>query len=170
MKRITPCLWFDSNAEEAAKFYTSVFNAAPGKGGSSKITNISHYGESGSKASGRPKGSVMTVLFELHGQEYMALNGGPMFKFSEAISLMIMCENQQEIDYYWNALGSAGGGEDSVCGWLKDKFGLSWQIAPTAMNEMMEKGTPQQQERMMSALMGMKKLDVAALQKAYEGK
>jgi predicted 3-demethylubiquinone-9 3-methyltransferase (glyoxalase superfamily) len=170
MKRITPCLWFDSNAEEAAKFYTSIFNDAPGKKGASKITNISHYGESGSKASGRPKGSVMTVLFELQGQEYMALNGGPMFKFSEAISLMVMCESQEEIDYYWKALGGAGGGEDSVCGWLKDKFGLSWQIAPTAMNEMMQNGDPKQQERMMSALMGMKKLDIAALQKAYEGK
>jgi predicted 3-demethylubiquinone-9 3-methyltransferase (glyoxalase superfamily) len=112
----------------------------------------------------------MTVMFELNGQEFMALNGGPAFKFTEAVSLMIMCEDQAEIDYFWKSLGTAGGGEDSMCGWVKDKFGLSWQIVPHAWNDMMEKGSAQQKDRMMNALMGMKKLDVAALQKAYDGK
>jgi predicted 3-demethylubiquinone-9 3-methyltransferase (glyoxalase superfamily) len=164
MKRITPCLWFDSNAEEAAKLYTSIFK-------NSRITTVSHYGESGSQASGQPKGSVMTVMFELQGQEFMALNGGPMFKFSEAVSLMVMCEDQKEIDYYWNALaGPASGGQESMCGWLKDKYGFSWQIVPTAMNDMMAKGDAEQLDRVMKAVIGMKKLEIAAMQRAFEEK
>ena len=110
------------------------------------------------------------MLFELQGQEFMALNGGPMFKFNEAVSLMIMCEDQQEIDYYWKALGTAGGGEDSMCGWVKDKFGLSWQVVPAALNDVMKSRDQKQQERVMSAIMGMKKLDLATLKRAYEGK
>jgi len=163
MKHITPCLWFDNNAEEAVKFYTSVFPK-------SKIKNTTHYGEAASKASGQPKGSVLTILFELLGQEIMALNGGPIFKFTEAISLMVMCETQQEIDQIWNALAGPGsGGQESQCGWLKDKYGLSWQIVPAAFMEMM-KGDPAKFERAMSAMLTMIKFDIATLQRAYDGK
>ena len=121
MQKITPCLWFDSQAEEAANFYVSIFK-------NSKIGNITRYGEAGAKVSGRPKGSVMTVTFEIEGQDFMALNGGPHFKFSEAISFMVNCETQEEIDEMWEKLSD--GGEKGQCGWLKDKYGLSWQIAP----------------------------------------
>lgn len=166
MKHITPCLWFDSNAEEAVQFYTSIFKS---ERGGSKIKDIAHYGESAAKMSGRPKGSVMTVMFELQGQEFMALNGGPMFKFTEAVSFMVNCENQEEVDRYWEALSGPGsGGEEGPCGWLKDKFGLSWQIVPTALNEMMQDKDPKKSERVMKALLQMKKLDIQALKHAYE--
>jgi predicted 3-demethylubiquinone-9 3-methyltransferase (glyoxalase superfamily) len=161
MKHITPCLWFDSNAEEAAKFYTSIFK-------NSKIKNIACYGESGSLASHQPKGSVMTVLFELQGQEFMGLNGGPLFKFSEAVSFMVYCENQEEIDRYWKALSE--GGEEGPCGWLRDKFGLSWQIVHTDLYEMMQDKDAAKGERVMKAILGMRKLDVQQLRQAYEGR
>ncbi|TMQ58137.1 MAG: VOC family protein [Candidatus Eisenbacteria bacterium] len=158
MKAINPCLWFDSQAEEAARFYTSIFKK-------SKIGTITRYGESASKAGGRPKGSVMTVTFQLDGQEFMALNGGPIFKFSEAISLMLNCDTQEEIDYFWQKLSE--GGEQRPCGWLKDKYGLSWQIVPAIMGEWMKDNT--RYERVMDALLKMKKLDIKVLKQAYEG-
>ena len=161
MKRITPCLWFDSNAEEAALFYTSIFQ-------NSKIKNIAYYGESGSLASHQPKGSVMTVLFELQGQEFMGLNGGPLFRFSEAVSLMVYCESQEEVDRYWKALSEDG--EEGPCGWLRDKFGLSWQIVHTDLYEMMQDKDAAKGERVMKAILGMKKLDVRQLRQAYEGR
>src|SRR6266850_958741 len=129
MKAINPCLWFDNQAEEAARFYTSIFK-------NSKIGTITHYGDAGAGASGRPKGSVMTMAFQLDGQEFIGLNGGPHFKFSEAISFMVNCETQKEIDDFWARLSE--GGEEGPCGWLKDKYGLSWQIVPAALGEMMK--------------------------------
>jgi predicted 3-demethylubiquinone-9 3-methyltransferase (glyoxalase superfamily) len=161
MSKITPCLWFDDNAEEAVKFYTSIFK-------NSKIGSISRYGDAAAKAAGRPKGSVLTIMFQLNGQDYMALNGGPIFKFSEAVSLMVNCENQDELDYYWNKLSEGGDPRSQQCGWLKDKFGLSWQIVPAKMAEWAK--DPARFERVMAALLPMKKLDIGALQKAYDGK
>ncbi len=158
MKSITPCLWFDNQAEEAARFYTSIFE-------NSKIGSIAHYGEAGAAASGRPKGSIMTVTFKLDGQEFMALNGGPHFKFTEAISLMVNCETQKEIDNFWEKLSE--GGEPGPCGWLKDKYGLSWQIVPTVLGEMMQDKDARRSGRVMEALLKMKKLDIKALKEAY---
>jgi predicted 3-demethylubiquinone-9 3-methyltransferase (glyoxalase superfamily) len=160
MKGISPCLWFDGQAEEAARFYTSIFK-------NSKIGNLTRYGDSAAAASGRPKGSVMTVTFKLDGQDFMALNGGPEFKFTEAISFMVKCESQDEIDHFWAKLSE--GGHPNVCGWLKDKFGLSWQIVPAALEAMMEDKDPKKAERVMSALMQMKKLDIKILKEAFEG-
>ena len=156
MQKITPCLWFDGNAEEAANFYASVFKNA-------KIGKISRYGDSGPG----PKGSVLTVSFELEGLEFTALNGGPKYKFTEAISLHVDCKSQEEVDYYWDKLSE--GGEIIQCGWLKDKFGLSWQIVPTALIEMLNDSDPAKASRVMQAMMQMKKLDIAELQKAYAG-
>ncbi len=158
MKSITPCLWFDHQAEDAARFYTSVFP-------NSKIGNIARYGEAGAAASGRPRGSVMTVTFQLDGQEFVALNGGPHFKFTEAISLMVNCETQKEIDDFWEKLSE--GGEPGPCGWLKDKYGLSWQIVPVVLGEMMQDKDARKSERVMEALLKMKKLDIKALKEAY---
>jgi predicted 3-demethylubiquinone-9 3-methyltransferase (glyoxalase superfamily) len=149
MQKITPFLWFDNNAEEAAQFYTSVFK-------NSRILNVSRD----------PKGSVMVVSFQLEGQQFTALNGGPQFKFSEAFSFVVNCENQAEIDHYWNKL-TTGGGQESQCGWLKDKFGFSWQIVPTALGNLMS--DPKKANRVMQALLQMKKLDIAALEEAAEG-
>lgn len=160
MKAINPCLWFDNQAEEAARFYTSIFK-------DSKIGTITRYGDSAAAAAGRPKGSVMTVTFKLDGQEFMALNGGPIFKFSEAISLMVNCESQEEIDHFWTKLSE--GGEEGPCGWLKDKFGLSWQIVPAIMAEWMKDRDTTRSERVMEGLLKMKKLDIKALKQAYEG-
>jgi len=160
MKAINPCLWFDNQAEEAARFYASIFK-------DSKIGTITRYGDSAAAAAGRPKGSVMTVTFKLDGQEFMALNGGPIFKFSEAISLMVNCESQEEIDHFWTKLSE--GGEEGPCGWLKDKFGLSWQIVPAIMAEWMKDRDTTRSERVMEALLKMKKLDIKALKQAYEG-
>jgi len=160
MKAINPCLWFDNQAEEAARFYTSIFK-------DSKIGTITRYGDSAAAAAGRPKGSVMTVTFKLDGQEFMALNGGPIFKFSEAISLMVNCETQEEIDHFWTKLSE--GGEEGPCGWLKDKFGLSWQIVPAIMAEWMKDRDTTRSERVMEGLLKMKKLDIKALKQAYEG-
>jgi predicted 3-demethylubiquinone-9 3-methyltransferase (glyoxalase superfamily) len=159
MQRITPFLWFDDQAEEAAKFYVSVFK-------NSKITGTSHY--TGEEPSGQ-KGSVMTVSFELDGQEFVALNGGPRFKFTEAVSFVVNCETQEEIDYYWEKL-TADGGEEVQCGWLTDKFGLSWQVVPAKIREWMEDKDPARSQRVMHAVMEMKKLDMAAMQRAYDGK
>ena len=157
MKRITPFLWFDGQAEEAANFYVSVFK-------NSKLKQVTHY--TGEEPVGR-KGSVMTVWFELDGEEFVALNGGPHFKFTEAISFVINCETQTEIDYYWEKLTS-GGGEEVQCGWLTDKYGLSWQVVPTKFFDEWVKDSAGLQ-RVMEALMQMKKLDLATLQKAFEG-
>jgi len=161
MQRITPCLWFDSQAEEAAKFYTSIFK-------NSKIEGMTHYDEESSKAAGRPKGSVLTVDFQLEGQSFMALNGGPVFKFTEAVSFVINCENQEEIDYFWEKL--TAGGREVECGWLKDRFGLSWQVVPTVMIEMLKNPDAQKSQRAMAAMLKMKKLDIPALERAYQGK
>jgi predicted 3-demethylubiquinone-9 3-methyltransferase (glyoxalase superfamily) len=156
LQKITPCLWFDGNAEEAANFYASVFKNA-------KIGKISRNGDSGPG----PKGSVLTVSFELEGLEFTALNGGPKYKFTEAISLQVDCKSQEEVDYYWDKLSE--GGEIIQCGWLKDKFGLSWQIVPTALIEMLNDSDPAKASRVMQAMMQMKKLDITELQKAYAG-
>src|SRR6266576_5487640 len=156
MQKITPFLWFDNKAEEAANFYTSVFK-------NSKILNVSRYGDAGPG----PKGAVMVVNFQLEGQQFTALNGGPQFKFSEAFSFVVNCETQKEIDEYWNKLTS-GGGKESECGWLKDKFGFSWQIVPTALGKLMS--DPQKANRVMQALLQMKKLDIAKLEAAGAGK
>ncbi|HLQ59286.1 MAG TPA: VOC family protein [Gemmatimonadales bacterium] len=158
MQKITPFLWFDNNAEEAAQFYTSVFK-------NSRILSVSRYGDAGPG----PKGSVMVVSFQLEGQQFTALNGGPPFKFSEAFSFVVSCENQQEIDYYWNKLTS-GGGQESQCGWLKDKFGFSWQIVPTALGKLMSDKDATKASRVMQALLQMKKLEIATLEEAAEGR
>jgi predicted 3-demethylubiquinone-9 3-methyltransferase (glyoxalase superfamily) len=160
IQKITPFLWFDDNAEEAAKFYTSIFKK-------SKIIDITHYGESAAEASGRPKGTVMTVRFELEGQRFMALNGGPIFKFSQAISFLVSCETRQEVDDLWKKLSE--GGEVEQCGWLKDKFGVSWQIVPSVLGEMMQDKDAEKSEKVMKALIQMKKIDIQSLQKAYAG-
>ena len=157
MQRITPFLWFDNQAEEAAKFHVSVFK-------NSKVNGMTHY--TGEDPSGK-KGSVMTVDFELDGQDFVALNGGPRFKFTEAVSFVINCETQEEIDYYWEKL-TAGGGEEVQCGWLTDKYGLSWQVVPTKLFDWAKDAAGFQ--RVMHELMPMKKLDLATLQRAYEGK
>lgn len=156
MPTITPCLWFDTEGEAAATFYASVFP-------NSRITEVARYGEAGP----RPAGTVMTVAFELDGQPFVALNGGPEFTFDEAISFQISCQDQGEVDHYWNALGE--GGEEGQCGWLKDRFGVSWQIVPTALPELIGDPDPQKSERVMEAMLGMKKLDIAALRAAYDG-
>ena len=163
MKKFTTCLWFDGNGEEAANFYTSIFK-------NSKITGITHYGQAGSKASGKPEGSVMTVTFQLDGQEFMALNGGPEFKFSEAVSFVVNCENQEEIDYYWEKLSEGGDEKAQMCGWLKDKYGLSWQIVPVVLGEMLKEKDAEKSEKVISALIKMKKLDIETLKKYYMGK
>ena len=155
MQKITTFLWFDNQAEEAANFYTSIFK-------NSKILNISHYGEG---SSGKP-GTAMIVTFQIEGQEFMALNGGPQFQFSEAISLYVNCEDQDEVDMYWEKLSD--GGEKGPCGWLKDKFGMSWQIVPTALSELMSDPDPVKAQRVTQAMLQMGKLDIAALRRATE--
>ncbi|WNM64228.1 VOC family protein [Candidatus Nitrospira neomarina] len=159
MQKITPCLWFDHQAEEAVKFYVSIFK-------NTKIGDITHYEEEGAKVSGRPKGSVMTITFQLDGQEFLALNGGPHFTFTEAISFIINCASQEEVNELWEKLSE--GGEKGQCGWLKDKYGLSWKIVPTVLSEMMQSHDSKQNNRVMSSLLQMKKLDIKRLQEAYE--
>ncbi len=156
MQKITPFLWFDNQAEEAVNFYVSVFK-------NSKVGTITRYGDSGPG----PKGSVMTIAFELDGQNFTALNGGPHFKFTEAISLVVNCADQEEVDYFWEKL-TADGGQEVQCGWLKDKYGLSWQVVPKILPELLQSGDPKKSERVMKALMQMKKLDVAKLKEAAE--
>jgi predicted 3-demethylubiquinone-9 3-methyltransferase (glyoxalase superfamily) len=159
--KITPCLWFDHEAEDAARFYTSVFK-------NSKITAISRYGEAGKDVHGRPPGSVMTVAFELDGQPFTALNGGPVFKFNEAISLQVECATQEEVDDYWEKLSHGSDPNAQMCGWLKDKHGLSWQIVPKIMAELFKEPGPAS-DRAMTAMLEMKKLDIEGLQRAFGG-
>jgi len=158
--KVTPFLWFDTQAEEAAIFYSAIFK-------NSRINKLTRYGEAGHDTHGMTAGSVMTVAFELNGQSFVALNGGPCFKFNEAISFQITCETQDEIDYFWRALSD--GGEESRCGWLKDKFGLSWQVVPAILPRLLMGEDKAKCERAMAALMQMKKLDIAALQRAHAG-
>lgn len=156
MQKIIPCLWFDDQAEEAMRFYVSVFK-------NSQVGDISYYGEAGPGEAGK----VLTVTFTIDGQEFMGLNGGPEFKFSEAVSFVINCEDQAEVDYYWAKLTE--GGEESMCGWLKDKYGVSWQIVPTVLDQLLSSGDGERTDRTMQALLHMRKLDIAALQRAYDG-
>jgi predicted 3-demethylubiquinone-9 3-methyltransferase (glyoxalase superfamily) len=155
-RKITPSLWFDTEAEEAADFYTSVFE-------NSRIISVARYNDAGP----RPAGSVMVVEFELDGQRFIAINGGPQFKFSEAVSFQLSCETQDEVDYFWERLSD--GGEEGQCGWLKDRFGLSWQVTPTGMGELFGSSDPERARRATQAMLGMKKLDIAALRSAAEG-
>jgi predicted 3-demethylubiquinone-9 3-methyltransferase (glyoxalase superfamily) len=163
MQRITSCLWYDDNAEEAVHFYTSFFK-------NSKIKTVTRYGEAGREIHGKPPGTVLTVAFELDAQEFTALNGGPMFKFNEAISLMVNCANQEEIDYYWEKLTEGADTRAQQCGWLKDKFGLSWQVVPTVLPKLLNDPDPKKSERVMAAVLQMKKIDIARLKEAYEGR
>jgi predicted 3-demethylubiquinone-9 3-methyltransferase (glyoxalase superfamily) len=156
MPQITPNLWFDTESQEAAEFYVSVFP-------NSEIKNVTHYGEAGP----REAGLVLTVEFALDGQDYIAINGGPQFTFSEAISLLVNCADQEEVDYYWARLGE--GGEEGPCGWLKDRYGLSWQVCPTGMAELLNDPDQARSQRAMKAMLGMKKIDVAALHAAADG-
>jgi predicted 3-demethylubiquinone-9 3-methyltransferase (glyoxalase superfamily) len=162
IQRISPCLWFDNQAEEAARFYTGIFD-------NSKIVTIARYGEAGREIHGRPAGSVMTVAFELDGQAFTALNGGPIFKFNEAVSLQIYCDNQDEVDHYWTKLGQGGAKQAQQCGWLKDKYGLSWQVVPRVLIEMVLDPDPEKSQRVFTAMLQMKKLDIAELKRAYAG-
>lgn len=161
IKGITSCLWYDTQAEAAATIYVSIFK-------NSKLGNITRYGKEGFDIHGRPAGSVMTVDFELEGAKFVALNGGPHFKFSEAVSFQIHCETQQEIDHFWSKLSD--GGQEGQCGWLKDRFGLSWQVTPTVLIEMLTGSDAEASQRVTKALLQMKKFDIAALKRAYEGK
>ncbi|HEV7282661.1 MAG TPA: VOC family protein [Pirellulaceae bacterium] len=162
LQRIAPCLWFADEAEEAANFYVGIFP-------DSRIRTVTRYGKAGQEFHKRPEGSVMTVEFELDGQSFTGLNGGPVFKFNEAVSFQVTCETQAEIDRYWEKLGEGGDPEAQQCGWLKDKFGLSWQIVPAGMEEFFQGSPNAGSERAMSAMMQMKKIDIAALHSAREG-
>jgi predicted 3-demethylubiquinone-9 3-methyltransferase (glyoxalase superfamily) len=160
-QKITPCLWFDTEAEEAANFYVSIFK-------DSEIRSVNRYGKEGYEVHGKPAGSVMAVEFEIEGQKFVGLNGGPQFKFDEAISFQIHCETQDEIDYYWSRLTE--GGKEVACGWLKDKFGLSWQVVPTPLFEMLSDKDPVKTGRVTKAFLKMKKFDIAKLRQAFEGR
>jgi predicted 3-demethylubiquinone-9 3-methyltransferase (glyoxalase superfamily) len=162
VQKITPFLWFDTQAEEAAKFYTSIFK-------NSRIVGTTYYAAEPAKASGRPEGSVMTVEFELSGQRFTALNGGPIFKFTEALSHVVHCDTQEEVDHYWQSL-TAGGGHEVECGWLKDRFGLSWQVVPRILFELIQDKDPARSGRVMAAMMQMKKIDIEPLRRAAEGR
>ena len=159
---ITPCLWFDDRAEEAARFYTGIFER-------SRIGAITRYGEAGREIHGRPPGSVMTVEFELDGRSFTALNGGPVFQFNEAISLQVSCETQEEVDYYWEKLSEGGDANAQQCGWLKDKYGVSWQIVPTILPELVGDPNSEKSQRAMQAMLGMKKIVIDDLKRAYAG-
>jgi predicted 3-demethylubiquinone-9 3-methyltransferase (glyoxalase superfamily) len=161
-QKIAPCLWFNGQAEEAAKYYTGIFK-------NSKIKRISHYTEAGREIHQQKPGSVLTVEFELEGQPFTALNGGPQFKFNEAVSLQVLCDNQKEIDYYWDQLTKGGDPSAQQCGWLKDKFGVSWQVAPRAIADMLTDRDTERAGRVMEAMMPMKKIDLAELERAYQG-
>jgi len=162
MQKITPFLWFDNQAEEAAKFYTTVFK-------NSKVGRILRYDETSAKTAGRPAGSVLTIEFEIGGQKFTALNGGPQFKFNESVSFVVNCETQNEVDYFWEKL-TAGGGQESECGWLKDKFGLSWQITPIVLIDMLNDKDPKKAGQVMKAMMQMQKIEINKLKAAYAGK
>ena len=161
MQKISPCLWFDDNAEDAVNFYASIFN-------DSKIGNVTRYGKEGYEIHKKKEGSVMTINFEIEGQKFLALNGGPIFKFNEAISFQVYCDTQEEIDYYWNKLTEGGDKNAQVCGWLKDKFGVSWQVVPVDLIKMLEDKDSSKTERVMKAMLQMRKLDIDALTKAYQ--
>ena len=162
VQRITPCLWFDDQAEDAARFYTGIFN-------NSRIVKTIRYGEAGREIHGRPAGSVMTVAFEIDGQTLTALNGGPIFKFNEAVSFQVNCETQEEVDYYWSKLTAGGDEKAQQCGWLKDKYGVSWQVVPRILIEMIDDPKSEKSQRAMTAMLQMKKIDIEALKRAYAG-
>jgi predicted 3-demethylubiquinone-9 3-methyltransferase (glyoxalase superfamily) len=161
-QKITPCLWFDDQAEEAAQFHTGIFK-------NSKIVSISRYGEAGQEIHRKPAGSVMTVEFQLDGQPFTALNGGPYFQFNEAVSFQVWCETQEEVDYYWEKLSAGGDERAQQCGWLKDRYGVSWQVVPTVVSEMVGDPNSEKSQRAVKAMLQMKKLDIAELQRAYTG-
>lgn len=162
LQSITPCLWFDDQAEEAARFYAAIFP-------NSRILRLSRYGEAGREIHGKPAGSVLTVDFELDGQPFTALNGGPHFRFNEAISLQVHCDTQEDVDYFWEKLSEGGDEQAQMCGWLKDRFGVSWQVVPTIVAELMQDQESEAGQRAMCALLRMKKLDIEKLKRAYEG-
>ena len=162
MQKITPFLWFDDQAEEVVKFYTALFK-------NSKMGRILRYNEEAAEKTGRPVGSVLTIEFEIEGQKFVALNGGPLFKFNESVSFVVNCETQEEVDYFWEKL-TADGGEESACGWLKDKFGVSWQITPTVLIDMSHDKDPEKAERVMQAMLQMQKIEIPKLKAAYGGK
>jgi predicted 3-demethylubiquinone-9 3-methyltransferase (glyoxalase superfamily) len=162
LQKIVPNLWFDRQAEEAARYYTSIFK-------NSKIIKTTHYGKEGFEIHKMPEGTVMTVAFSLDGQEFLALNGGPYFKFNEAVSFIVNCETQQELDYFWEKLGQGGDPKAQQCGWLKDKFGVSWQVVPVQMENMVNDEDRERSGRVMNAMLKMKKLDIQTLQEAYDG-
>jgi predicted 3-demethylubiquinone-9 3-methyltransferase (glyoxalase superfamily) len=159
-QKIMPCLWFNTEGEAAAKHYVAIFK-------NSKIGRISRYGSEGKEIHGKEAGAVMTVEFELEGQKFLALNGGPQFKFDEAVSFQVFCDNQAEVDYFWSKLSE--GGSEGPCGWVKDKFGLSWQVVPAVVPEMLQDEKSDKAQRVFGAIMQMKKIDIAALQKAFAG-
>jgi predicted 3-demethylubiquinone-9 3-methyltransferase (glyoxalase superfamily) len=159
---IAPCLWFDDRAEEAARFYITIFP-------NSRILGISHYGEAGREVHRRPPGSVMVVAFELAGQGFTVLNGGPLFKFNEAMSLQVYCDTQEEVDQYWAQLSAGGDPKAQQCGWLKDKYGVSWQVVPRVLEDLIKDPDSAKSQRAMTAMLGMKKIDIAGLKRAYEG-
>jgi predicted 3-demethylubiquinone-9 3-methyltransferase (glyoxalase superfamily) len=161
-RQITPCLWFDTQAEEAARFYTSIFK-------NSRIGKISRYGKEGFEIHGRPEGAVMTVEIEINGQKFTALNGGPYFKFNEAVSFQVYCDTQEELDYYWEKLSEGGDEKAQQCGWLKDKYGLSWQIVPAELDELLGDHKSEKSQRAFKAMLQMKKLDIAKIRQAYGG-
>jgi predicted 3-demethylubiquinone-9 3-methyltransferase (glyoxalase superfamily) len=159
-QKITPCLWFDDQADEAANFYTAIFK-------NSRIVTITRYGEAGYEIHRKPAGSVLTVAFELDGQSFTALNGGPLFKFNEAVSFQVNCESQDEVDYYWDKLSAGGDKRAQQCGWLKDKYGVSWQVVPTVLTEMINDPDSAKSQRVFEAMLNMRKLDIETLQRAY---
>ncbi len=161
-QKITPCLWFDDQAEEAVEFYTTIFR-------NSRIVKTTRYGEAGYDVHGKPAGTVMAVAFELDGQAFTALNGGPMFKFNEAISFQVNCETQEEVDYFWEKLTEDGDEKAQQCGWLKDKYGVSWQIVPAVLLEMIDDPNSEKSQRAMKAMLQMKKIDIDTLKQAYDG-
>jgi predicted 3-demethylubiquinone-9 3-methyltransferase (glyoxalase superfamily) len=162
-QRLTPCLWFDDQAEDAANYYVGIFR-------NSRITSITRYPSAGQEVHGRPAGSVMVVAYEIDGHSFTALNGGPHFRFNEAVSFQVNCKSQDEIDYYWEKLGAGGDPKAQQCGWLKDRFGLSWQVVPEGMEQMMNDAESPGAQRAMSAMLQMKKIDMNALQRAYDGR
>ena len=162
IQKITPCLWFDDQAESAVEFYTAIFK-------NSKVVTVSRYGEAGKEVHGKPPGSVMTVAFELEGQAFTALNGGPIFKFNEAISFQVDCETQAEVDHYWTKLSEGGDPNAQQCGWLKDRYGVSWQVVPRVLVELLMDPDAGKSQRVMAAMMRMKKIEIAALRRAHAG-
>jgi predicted 3-demethylubiquinone-9 3-methyltransferase (glyoxalase superfamily) len=162
MQTITPCLWFDDQAEDAAQFYTKIFS-------NSKIVNKTHYGEAGYEIHGKPAGTVMAIAFELNGQTFTALNGGPAFKFNEAISFQVNCETQEDVNDYWEKLSEGGDESAQQCGWLKDKYGVSWQIVPNVLFDMLNDADSKKAQRTMTAMLQMKKINITELKRAYAG-